>query len=191
MFSSSGEERETSTTMLGPSVSEQRMMLDLSKGPKRVGVSFPSPEDGNWSSFWNVLLSSVQNNGWWTKCTRPVILIIIVLHSAGLYQRQGDVSIGWTMQPKSVKVLCRPAYNIWAQSSRDLRRALSMPTRLLGPWVRIPLETWMSVKEEALWRANLLSKESYRLCIGLGENSNIYVYWLRRDRITQWSLRCY
>jgi hypothetical protein len=32
--------------------------LSLSKGPNRVGVSFPSPEDGNRSSFRNALLSS-------------------------------------------------------------------------------------------------------------------------------------
>jgi hypothetical protein len=36
----------------------QYIRLALSKGPKRVGVSLPSPEDGNIYSFGNVVFSS-------------------------------------------------------------------------------------------------------------------------------------
>jgi hypothetical protein len=56
--------------------------------------------------------------------------------------------------------------------------------RLLGPWVRIPLDARLSVclfclsclscmQAETLWRADPLSKESYRLCIGLGNWKSI------------------
>jgi hypothetical protein len=37
---------------------ENTLMLSLSKGPNRVDVSFPSPEDGNRSSLRNVVFSS-------------------------------------------------------------------------------------------------------------------------------------
>jgi hypothetical protein len=37
----------------------QWLRLTLSKGLNRVGVSFPSPEHGNWSSFWNEFSSTV------------------------------------------------------------------------------------------------------------------------------------
>jgi hypothetical protein len=38
------------------------------------GISFRSPEDWNRSGFRNFVLSSIQNFGWWTKSTNPVIL---------------------------------------------------------------------------------------------------------------------
>jgi hypothetical protein len=50
------------------------LRLALSKGPNRVGVSFPSPEDGNRSSFRNVVFSSIQNSGRWTTSRNSVIL---------------------------------------------------------------------------------------------------------------------
>jgi hypothetical protein len=40
---------------LGPS---KKLSLALSKGHNRAGVSLPSPEDGNRSSFQNVVFSS-------------------------------------------------------------------------------------------------------------------------------------
>jgi hypothetical protein len=56
-------------------------------------------------------------------------------------------------------------------------RTLSSPARILGSWVRIPLEAWMSaffsvfvmscVKVAALRRANPPSKESYGMCTRL------------------------
>jgi hypothetical protein len=48
--------------------SNQRQLskFALSKGPNRVGVSFPSPEDSNRSSFRNVV-SSIYNSGQWIK----------------------------------------------------------------------------------------------------------------------------
>jgi hypothetical protein len=47
--------------------------LALSKGPNRVGVSLPSPEDGNRSSFRNVVFSSYLEFGTMDKPTNPVI----------------------------------------------------------------------------------------------------------------------
>jgi hypothetical protein len=50
---------------------------------------------------------------------------------------------------------------------------MSSPARTLGSWVLITLKSWMSVfvllcvQVAFLRRANLPSKESYRLCIGL------------------------
>jgi hypothetical protein len=36
----------------------QWLKLDGSKGPKRVGVSLPLPEEGDIFSFWNVVFCS-------------------------------------------------------------------------------------------------------------------------------------
>jgi hypothetical protein len=57
LFPFSGEGRETATP-LGRLENVQWMRLALSNGPNRVGVSLSSPEDGNRSSFWNVVFSS-------------------------------------------------------------------------------------------------------------------------------------
>jgi hypothetical protein len=62
-----------------------------------------------------------------------------------------------------------------SQWPRGLRHELSSPVQTLGSWVRIPLETWMSlcvysvfvlscVQVAALRRADRPCKESYRLC---------------------------
>jgi hypothetical protein len=49
------------------------MRLALSKGPNRAGVSIPSPEDGNRSTFLNVVFfNALWNTGGWTKYTDPV-----------------------------------------------------------------------------------------------------------------------
>jgi hypothetical protein len=64
------------------------------------------------------------------------------------------------------------------RGNRDFAYAACMASRTVESWVRIPLEAWMSVyvysmfvlfclKVDALRRAEPLSKESYRLCIGL------------------------
>jgi hypothetical protein len=50
--------------------------LVLSKGPN-WGVFPPSPEDGNRSSFCNVVFSSLYNTWRWTKSNNPVILSVI------------------------------------------------------------------------------------------------------------------
>jgi hypothetical protein len=42
----------------GSVIQIRRLMLALSKGPNKVGVSLTSPEDGNRSSFRNVVFSS-------------------------------------------------------------------------------------------------------------------------------------
>jgi hypothetical protein len=55
----------------------QWLRLAFSKGPKRVGASFPSSQDGNRFSFQNVVYSSIQNSGPWTKSINPVILSAI------------------------------------------------------------------------------------------------------------------
>jgi hypothetical protein len=63
-----------------------------------------------------------------------------------------------------------------SQWPRSLRHEPSSPDRILGSWVRIPLEEWMSVciysvfvllcvQVEALRRADPLSEESWRLCM--------------------------
>jgi hypothetical protein len=57
----------------------QWQRLTLSKGYNRVGAS-PHPlwpEDGNRSSFRNVVFSSFKNTGPWTKSENPVILRMI------------------------------------------------------------------------------------------------------------------
>jgi hypothetical protein len=41
-----------------PKLMVQQLRLALSKGPNRVGVSLPSPEDGNRCSFLHVAFSS-------------------------------------------------------------------------------------------------------------------------------------
>jgi hypothetical protein len=48
-------------TLLGPLERDnlnQSLRLSLSKGPNRVGLVFPPPEDGNRSNFGNVVFSS-------------------------------------------------------------------------------------------------------------------------------------
>jgi hypothetical protein len=44
-------------------VTEEWLRFALFNGPNRVGVSLPSPEDGNRSSFRNVMFSNVYNAG--------------------------------------------------------------------------------------------------------------------------------
>jgi hypothetical protein len=54
-----------------------------------------------------------------------------------------------------------------------LRHELCSVALMLGSWVRVSLEAWMSVfilclcHVAALQHANPTSKESYRLCVGL------------------------
>jgi hypothetical protein len=50
------------------------LMLDLSKGSNRVGVSLPSPEDGNEPSFQNGVFLVIQMSGRRTTSINPVIL---------------------------------------------------------------------------------------------------------------------
>jgi hypothetical protein len=76
--------------------------------------------------------------------------------------------IYWVLMPR----------NSWWQWPRRLRHELSSPAQTLWSWVRFQLEAWMSVcvysvfvlfcvQIAALRRADLPSKEFYRLCIGL------------------------
>jgi hypothetical protein len=51
----------------------QTLRLGLSKGPHRVGILVPSPEDGNRSTFRNVL-SFIYYSVRWKKSRNPVIL---------------------------------------------------------------------------------------------------------------------
>jgi hypothetical protein len=57
LLPSSGEERET-PTLLGRLTLLKSSRLALSKGPNRLGDSFPSHVGGNWSSFRNVAFST-------------------------------------------------------------------------------------------------------------------------------------
>jgi hypothetical protein len=63
---------------LVPSLSNifQWLRLGVFKGANRVGVSFPSSEDGNRSSFQNVVFSSSYNSVRYTKSKNPVFLNI-------------------------------------------------------------------------------------------------------------------
>jgi hypothetical protein len=47
------------------------MRVAISKGPNRVGVSLPSPEDGNRSSFRNVVFSSYLEFRTMSKVQEP------------------------------------------------------------------------------------------------------------------------
>jgi hypothetical protein len=63
---------------LGPleraNIQVQWLRLVLYKGPNWVGVFCHSPEDGNRSSFRNVVFSIFYNTGRWKKSKNPVIL---------------------------------------------------------------------------------------------------------------------
>jgi hypothetical protein len=59
----------------GRQQAETGLRLALPKGHIAVGVSLPSPEDGNTSSFRNVVFS-FQHAGRWTKSKDPVIMEI-------------------------------------------------------------------------------------------------------------------
>jgi hypothetical protein len=52
----------------------QWLRLALPNRPNRIGVSHPSPEDGNRYSFRNVVFYSFQNTGRCTESGNPVIL---------------------------------------------------------------------------------------------------------------------
>jgi hypothetical protein len=54
----------------------QWLRLALSKGPNRVGVSFPSPEDGNRSRFRNFLFSSCLQFRTMNKFHKPSYSVI-------------------------------------------------------------------------------------------------------------------
>jgi hypothetical protein len=80
------------------------------------------------------------------------------------------------------------------KESRGLRHELSSPTQILGSWVRIPLNIWMSVCVysvfvlfcvwvAALQWADSPTKESYRLCIDLRKLKN-WLICLRYDPVT-------
>jgi hypothetical protein len=57
----------------------QWLRLPLPKWPNWIGVFPPSPEDGNRSSFRNVVFYSFQNTGHWTKSKNPVILTVTIV----------------------------------------------------------------------------------------------------------------
>jgi hypothetical protein len=65
------------TTERSVSEGESGPMIEDSffKGPNRVGVSLPSPEDSKRSSFRNVVLSSIYNSGRWTKSRNQVVIL--------------------------------------------------------------------------------------------------------------------
>jgi hypothetical protein len=58
LFLSSGEERET-LNLLGPLGRDNFKLWILPTGPNRVGISLPSPEEGNRPGFRNVVLSCI------------------------------------------------------------------------------------------------------------------------------------
>jgi hypothetical protein len=70
----------------------------------------------------------------------------------------GSSLVDYHLQLQSV--ICRKRRSRW---SRGLRHELSSLARKPGPMVRIPLEAWLSV---CVYSVFVLSKDSYRLCIG-------------------------
>jgi hypothetical protein len=73
----------------------QWLRLALSKGPNRVGVAFPSPEDGNRSSFRNVMFSSYLEFRTTDKVQKPADSesIFSFVHSYfWLSRRSGEVA---------------------------------------------------------------------------------------------------
>jgi hypothetical protein len=104
----------------------------------------------------------------------------------GVWQYAGGGKI--TARGKRVEPVDRTSFrghiilSIWftsrSQRPRGLKHESPSPARTLGSWVRMVLKAWLSVcvysvfalfcgQVEALRRADLLSKESYRLCIVL------------------------
>jgi hypothetical protein len=76
LFPSSGEERETLTNLspVGRANRNHWTWSAQSKGPNRVDVSFPSPVEGNKSSFRNAVLLVISNSVLCTKTGHPVVL---------------------------------------------------------------------------------------------------------------------
>jgi hypothetical protein len=76
--------------------------LALSKGPKRAGVSLPSPEDGNTSSLRNVVFSSYLEFQTMDKVHKPsdseeIHLFDCVLH---ILEMEGQIVAVRPTEPK-------------------------------------------------------------------------------------------
>jgi hypothetical protein len=56
----------------------ERLKLALSNGPNRVGVSLPSPEEGNNPVSETLGFLDGYNSGRWTKSINSVILSVII-----------------------------------------------------------------------------------------------------------------
>jgi hypothetical protein len=77
-------------------VSMQWLKLALSERPKRVCVSLPSPEDGNRSSFRNVVFSMYLEFRTMDKVQNPLTLIVThhlqnALHSTSIKRKQYNI----------------------------------------------------------------------------------------------------
>jgi hypothetical protein len=91
--------------------------LTLSKRPNRVGDSFPSPEDGNRSSFLNVVFSSIYSSERWTKYRNPGILncshVLLNVNNRGtssLAVFRGRTSVSAHALSCSLHVMCLCMY---------------------------------------------------------------------------------
>jgi hypothetical protein len=114
-------ERET-PTQLGPlEIANQWLSLALSKGSYWVGV-FPSPEDGNRSSFRNVVFSSLYNTGRWKKSKNLVFL-------NNIYYRNNDP---FCVSRYPVMVPCCNTQMFWSC------------TEIITAVIRPPLSNWFS-----------------------------------------------
>jgi hypothetical protein len=81
------------------------LRLALSKAPNRVGFSLLTPEDGNRSSFRNVVFSIIYNPRRWTKPRSPVILNALTCVCGDRWElswwirKQAVIFAVWNAQP--------------------------------------------------------------------------------------------
>jgi hypothetical protein len=92
---------------------------------------------------------------------------------------------------ETIPILKCDTFDSQSRWPRGLRYELSSPAQTLGSWVRIPLETWMSVCVysvivwvAALRQADPPSKESYRSCKRSRNWKPAKVHGLQRERDT-------
>jgi hypothetical protein len=97
MFLSSGEGRQTSTLLSLLERVVQLLRLTLSKVPNNVGVFLLSPENGNRSSFRNVMFSSYLEFRALDKVQKPSDSEVHRGLSKSLEENAGIVPKNWTI----------------------------------------------------------------------------------------------
>jgi hypothetical protein len=90
-------------------------------------VSVPSPENGNRSSFRNVVFSSFYNTGRWTKSKNPVILstkLVLSLLKMRKY-KLGLTTSGMIFIPSLMKI-CELVQHLLGRQTHGLHNILSL-----------------------------------------------------------------
>jgi hypothetical protein len=129
-----------------------KVSLAFSKGPNRVGVSIPSSEDGNWSSFRNVVFSSYLEFRTMDNVHKPSHSKCIVRFNKTGFYNLSEVS--------SIELIFSHPMNYWylflhnyfwdAGSSKVFKKKVTT-----GNWVLLEnLIVWPSRQEMStnLWR---------------------------------------